>query len=211
MQNKGLLIVISGFSGVGKGTVVNELLKRYPELYSLSISATTRAKRPGEEEGVSYFYRSREAFENMIASDSLLEYAEYNGNYYGTPKEYVLSEMERGHNVILEIEVQGALKIRERFPEAFLIFILPPDGVSLYKRLKARGTETDDVILSRMKRALVEAEYAPFYHACPVNDDLETCIRETHDLIIKKQKEMEERRLLLGKITEQLASIVENQ
>lgn len=210
MQNKGLLIVISGFSGVGKGTVVSELLKRYPDLYSLSISATTRPMRPGEEEGVHYFYRTREAFENMIASDSLLEFAEYNGNYYGTPKDYVLSEMESGKNVILEIEVQGALKIRQKFPEAFLIFILPPDARSLYERLVKRGTETEDVIRNRMKRALVEAEYAPYYHVCPVNDDLEKCIEETHSLIINKQKEMEERRRLLSSITEELALIVEN-
>ena len=211
MQDQGLLIVISGFSGVGKGTVVNELLKRYPERYSLSISATTRAMRPGEKEGVSYFYKTREAFETLIKEDRLLEYAEYNGNYYGTPKEYVLSEIKAGRNVILEIEVQGAMKIRQKFPEALLVFILPPDADALYARLKARGTETEEVILNRLKRAVEEADYANYYDYCPVNDDLETCIAEVHDFISHKQNEMEERRQLLSVLKEGLSSIVENQ
>ena len=211
MQDKGLLTVISGFSGVGKGTIVSELLKRYPERYSLSVSATTRAMRPGEEEGVSYFYKTREVFEELIREDRLLEYAEYNGNYYGTPKDYVLSEMEAGRNVILEIEVQGAMKIRQKFPEAILVFILPPDADSLYQRLKLRGTETEEVIRNRLKRAIEEADYANYYDYCPVNDDLETCIQEVHDYITHKQNEMEERRQLLSGLVEGLSAIVENQ
>ena len=210
MQDKGLLIVISGFSGVGKGTIVSELLKRYPDRYSLSVSATTRARRPGEEEGVSYFYKTREAFEELIRDDRLLEFAEYNGNYYGTPRDYVLSEIEAGRNVILEIEVQGAMKIRQKFPEAILVFILPPSADSLYRRLKMRGTETEEVIMKRLTRAVEEAEYAKYYDYCPVNDDLETCIQEVHDFITNKQNEMEERRQLLSALTEGLTAIVEN-
>lgn len=130
MNRKGILVVVSGFSGVGKGTLMKLLTERYGQ-YALSISATTRSPRAGEEDGREYFFRTREAFEELIANDQLVEYAEYCGNYYGTPREYVESQMEQGRDVILEIELQGALKIKKKFPEALLLFIVPPDAKTL--------------------------------------------------------------------------------
>ena len=178
MPKKGLLIVISGFSGVGKGTIVKELLKRYPEEFRLSISATSRKPREGEEEGKHYFFVSRERFREMIDAGALLEYAEYNQNYYGTPKEYVISEAEKGHNVILEIEVQGAFQIRERCPDAVLVFTVPPSIGELRRRLHKRGTETEEVIEKRIARALEELPLAEQYDYIILNDALEDAVRD---------------------------------
>ena len=125
MNKKGILIVVSGFSGAGKGTIMKELLKQYDN-YALSISATTREPRPGEEEGREYFFKTVEEFEKMIAKDELIEYARYVDNYYGTPRAYVEEQLEAGKDVILEIEIQGALKVKEKFPETLLLFVTPP-------------------------------------------------------------------------------------
>lgn len=182
-KNKGILTVVSGFSGAGKGTIMKELLKKYPEDYALSVSATTRAPRPGETDGVEYFFRTREAFEEMIAADALIEYAQYVGNYYGTPRAYVEEQLAAGKNVILEIEIQGALKIKEKFPDSLLLFVTPPSAAELKNRLVGRGTETIDVIESRLRRAGEEAEGIEAYDYLVVNDVLMDAVEEVHQMI----------------------------
>ena len=181
-EKKGILIVVSGFSGAGKGTIMKALLERYDN-YALSISATTRNPRPGEEEGKAYFFKTTEEFEKMIAKDDLIEYAMYVGNYYGTPKAYVEEQLRAGKDVILEIEIQGALKVKEKFPNALLLFVTPPSAEELRKRLEGRGTETQEVIDGRMKRAIEEAEYMDQYDYLVVNDELDVCVEEMHHLI----------------------------
>ena len=170
MNKEGILIVVSGFSGAGKGTIMKALLERYDN-YALSISATTRNPRPGEEEGKAYFFKTTEEFEKMIAQDDLIEYAMYVGNYYGTPKAYVEEQLCAGKDVILEIEIQGALKVKEKFPNTLLLFVTPPSAEELRKRLEGRGTETQEVIDGRMKRAIEEAEYMDQYDYLVVNDE----------------------------------------
>ena len=182
MNKEGILIVVSGFSGAGKGTIMKALLERYDN-YALSISATTRNPRPGEEEGKAYFFKTNEEFEKMIAKDDLIEYAMYVGNYYGTPKAYVEEQLRAGKDVILEIEIQGALKVKEKFPNTLLLFVTPPSAEELRKRLEGRGTETQEVIDGRMKRAIEEAEYMDQYDYLVVNDELDVCVEEMHHLI----------------------------
>ena len=182
MNKEGILIVVSGFSGAGKGTIMKALLERYDN-YALSISATTRNPRPGEEEGKAYFFKTTEEFEKMIAQDDLIEYAMYVGNYYGTPKAYVEEQLCAGKDVILEIEIQGALKVKEKFPNTLLLFVTPPSAEELRKRLEGRGTETQEVIDGRMKRAIEEAEYMDQYDYLVVNDELDVCVEEMHHLI----------------------------
>ena len=182
MNKEGILIVVSGFSGAGKGTIMKALLERYDN-YALSISATTRNPRPGEEEGKAYFFKTTEEFEKMIAKDDLIEYAMYVGNYYGTPKAYVEEQLRAGKDVILEIEIQGALKVKEKFPNTLLLFVTPPSAEELRKRLEGRGTETQEVIDGRMKRAIEEAEYMDQYDYLVVNDELDVCVEEMHHLI----------------------------
>ena len=183
MENKGILIVVSGFSGAGKGTIMRALLDKYEETYALSVSATTRDPRPGEVEGREYFFRTVEEFEKMIAKEDLIEYANYVDNYYGTPRTYVEEQLERGRDVILEIEIQGALKVKEKFPETLLLFVTPPSAAELKRRLEGRGTETPEVIASRMKRAREEAEYMDRYDYLIINDDLNECVEEMHQII----------------------------
>lgn len=182
-KNKGILTVVSGFSGAGKGTIMKELLKRHPDTYALSISATTRNPRPGETDGVEYFFRTREEFEQMIAEDALIEYAPYVGNYYGTPKAYVEEQLLAGKNVILEIEIQGALKVKEKFPDTLLLFVTPPSAEELKNRLVGRGTETMDVVMSRLNRANEEAEGIEQYDYLVINDVLEDAVEEVHQII----------------------------
>ena len=182
MNKEGILIVVSGFSGAGKGTIMKALLERYDN-YALSISATTRNPRPGEEEGKAYFFKTTEEFEKMIAKDDLIEYAMYVGNYYGTTKAYVEEQLCAGKDVILEIEIQGALKVKEKFPNTLLLFVTPPSAEELRKRLEGRGTETQKVIDGRMKRAIEEAEYMDQYDYLVVNDELDVCVEEMHHLI----------------------------
>ena len=174
MQNKGILMVISGFSGAGKGTLVKKLLSEYDN-YALSISMTTRGPREGEQDGREYFFRTREQFEENIAKNGFIEYAQYCGNYYGTPKAYVEEQMQAGKDVILEIEIQGAMKIKEQFPESLLLFVTPPSAEELQKRLVGRGTETADVIAQRLARAYEESEGMDAYDYIVVNDDLDEC------------------------------------
>lgn len=182
MEQRGILMVLSGFSGAGKGTLVKALLKKYND-YALSISMTTREPREGERDGVEYFFSTREKFEETIVNNGLIEYALYCGNYYGTPRAYVEEQMAAGKNVILEIEIQGALKIKEKFPESLLIFVTPPSADELKRRLEGRGTESADVIAQRLARATEESEGIEAYDYIVVNDDLDTCVDEVHRLV----------------------------
>ena len=181
-MRKGVLIVISGFSGAGKGTITKKLLENYDN-YALSISMTTRQPRPGEVDGREYFFVDRERFEQHIANEELVEYAEYVGNYYGTPRAYVEEQLNNGKDVILEIEIQGALKIKERFPDTLLLFVSTKSADVLFERLTGRGTETEEVIRNRMMRAAEEAEGMNEYQYIIINDDLDVCVKETHSII----------------------------
>ncbi len=181
-MRKGILLILSGFAGSGKGTIVKELTKRYDN-YALSVSATTRSPRPGEEDGRDYFFRTRDEFERMIDADELLEHAEYVGNYYGTPKKYVEEMLNAGRDVILEIEQQGALLVKEKCPDAALMFVMPPSVKEVYNRLKKRGTETEEVIMKRMRQGANEAHVIEKYDFLIINDDLETCIEEVHNTV----------------------------
>ena len=182
MCERGILIVVSGFSGAGKGTIMKEIMRRYDN-YALSISATTRKPRPGEEEGREYFFKTVEEFEKMIAKDELIEYARYVDNYYGTPRAYVEEQLEAGKDVILEIEIQGALKVKENFPQTLLLFVTPPTAGELRERLKGRGTETEDVIDFRMNRAKEEALGMDRYDYLLINDMVDECVEEMHQII----------------------------
>jgi guanylate kinase len=182
-NKKGRLFVMSGPSGTGKGTVCKELIKR-EDIY-LSVSNTTRGIGKDEQEGVTYYYVSREEFERMIENGEMLEYAEYNGNYYGTNKKRVAQALESGRNVLLEIEPQGALQVKKIFPEAVLIFVLPPSMEELKKRLVERGRESIDVINDRISAAQWEITQKDKYDYEVINDDLETCIREVCEIIRK--------------------------
>ncbi|MEG0806178.1 MAG: guanylate kinase [Lachnospiraceae bacterium] len=184
MENKkGILVVLSGFSGSGKGTIMKKLLAQYPEQYGLSISATTRAPRVGEAEGREYFFKTKEEFLKMIQQDELIEYAQYVGNYYGTPKSYVNKCLEEGTDVILEIETQGALQIKKRFPDTLLLFVTPPSAELLKERLSLRGTEETATILSRLSQAYKEADYMKDYDYLVINDNLEVCVEQVHTMI----------------------------
>ena len=182
-MKKGQLIVISGFAGTGKGTLVKLLTSRYEKDYILSVSATTRQPRAGEREGIEYFFKTVDEFEEMIKNDELLEYAKFVDNYYGTPASFVKEWREAGRNVILEIEIQGALKIKEKYEDTVLIFVVPPSAEELKARLIKRGTETEEVIDRRLKRAGEESEGIEKYDYVLVNDDLEECVEELHQVI----------------------------
>ncbi len=182
MKKRGILIVVSGFAGSGKGTLMKEIMRQY-ESYALSISATTRQPRGEEVNGREYFFKTTEEFEKMIAQGELIEYANYVGNYYGTPKAYVEEQLASGKDVILEIEIQGALKVKEQFPETLLLFVTPPSAAILKERLVGRGTETAEVVEQRMRRAAEEAEGILSYDYLLINDDLQTCVEEMHRII----------------------------
>ena len=182
MKHKGILIVVSGFSGAGKGTLMKQLVHAYDN-YALSVSMTTRKPRPGEQESREYFFVIREEFEEKITNNGLVEYAQYCDNYYGTPREYVEKQLEKGKDVILEIEIQGALKIKEKFPTALLLFVMPPSAAELKKRLEGRGTESLEVIKKRLMRASEEAEGIENYDYIVINDKLEECVSQMHSLI----------------------------
>nr|WP_217934969.1 guanylate kinase [Enterocloster clostridioformis] len=182
MDQQGILVVVSGFSGAGKGTLMKELLKRYDN-YALSVSATTRQPREGEKDGEDYFFVSREYFQQMIEDGRLVEYAQYVNHYYGTPRDYVEKKMAEGKDVILEIEIQGALKVKKRFPDALLIFVTPPSAGELRRRLVGRGTETIEVINARLRRAAEEASGMEAYDYLLINDEIDACVEQMHQLI----------------------------
>ncbi len=181
-MDKGILVVISGFSGAGKGTVIKKILSENDE-YCLSVSMTTRSPRPGEVDGRDYFFVTREKFEQTIAENGLIEHAQFVGNYYGTPRAYVEQKISEGKNVILEIEIQGAMNIKKIYPESVLLFITPPTAEELERRLKGRGTETDDVIAGRLSRASEESEGIGEYDYIIVNDDLDKCAADVCETI----------------------------
>ncbi len=185
MNDTGILIILSGFAGSGKGTIIKELLSRYDN-YALSVSATTRAPREGEEEGVHYFFKTEEEFKEMIARGELLEYANYVGNYYGTPREYVKQQLLAGKDVILEIETEGALNIKREYPDAVLVFVMPPSVEEIHRRLLHRGTETEEIIEKRMKKAGFEITVVDRYDYLMVNDVLEESV-ELFNSIVKSQ------------------------
>lgn len=182
MNHRGLLVVVSGFSGVGKGTLVKKLVTECDN-YALSVSMTTRKPREGEIDGVSYFFVDHDTFEQTIAQDGFVEYASYVGNYYGTPKAWVEEQRNSGKDVVLEIEVQGALKVKEKFPDAVLIFVLPPSAKELKSRLEGRGTETQDVVLKRLSRAEEESAFVEQYDYIVVNDDLGACMEAVNGIV----------------------------
>jgi guanylate kinase len=181
MSKKGVLTVISGFSGAGKGTIMRELIKKYP--YFLSTSATTRKPREGETDGKEYFFHTREEFQKMIEDKELIEWAEYVGNYYGTPRKAVEQQLNEGNDVLLEIEIQGGMLVKEQFPDALLVFITPPSAEELKRRLVGRGTESAEEISRRLARAAEEAPYMESYDYIVTNDVLEDCVEQLNQII----------------------------
>ena len=210
MNRQGILIVVSGFSGAGKGTIMKELTERY-EGYALSVSATTRSRRPGEEDGKAYFFKSVEEFEQMIADGALIEYARYVSNYYGTPRSYVEEQLAAGHDVILEIEIQGARKIKAQYPDAVLLFVTTNDAQTLKDRLTGRGTESEEVIRNRLLRAAQEAEGIEEYDYLVVNDDLDTCVNEVHGIITSEHLKMRRRLEFVTNIREDLQGLMKGE
>ena len=185
-KERGSLIVVSGPSGCGKGTVIQEFLKKHKDAW-LSISCTSRKPRPGDEEGVTYYFLSKEEFEQKIDEDGFLEFALYNGNFYGTPKEHIEEKLCNGIDVILEIEVQGALKVKEVVPEAICIFIMPPTMKELKKRLVGRKTETKDKILERFKRAYQEINELALYNYVVTNDEIKNAVEKMSAILISEK------------------------
>ena len=184
MENqRGILVVFSGFAGSGKGTIMKCLLSEHEECYALSVSATTRNPRPGEEDGREYFFKTEAEFLQLIEEGKMLEYANYVGNYYGTPYAYVEEKLNQGLDVILEIETQGALKVKERFPDTLLLFVMPPDGETLKNRLTGRGTEDETTIQKRMSQAYEESLLIDKYDYLIINDEIEKCTQRVHSII----------------------------
>ncbi|MCR8848588.1 guanylate kinase [Rossellomorea sp. SC111] len=183
MKEKGLLIVLSGPSGVGKGTVRKAIFSQEDTKFEYSISMTTRNPREGEVDGVDYFFKSREDFEVLIEQGKLLEYAEFVGNYYGTPVDYVRETLDAGRDVFLEIEVRGAQQVRDKFPEGLFIFLAPPSLSELQNRLVTRGTETDDLIRGRMNTARKEIEMMNLYDYIVENDQIEHAVDKIKSIV----------------------------
>lgn len=204
MSKKGVLTIVSGFSGAGKGTLMKAIVKKYE--YQLSISATTRAPREGEVHGREYFFLTREEFEDMIKKDQLYEWAEYVGNYYGTPKKYVEEQLAAGKDVILEIETQGALKVKEQYPEALLLFVTPPTIMELERRLIGRGTETMDVIKKRLSQAVDESSVMRYYDYLIINDNLEECVEQMHQVIVNEHNKVSKNKEFIEAIQAELTA-----
>ncbi|MCQ2520362.1 MAG: guanylate kinase [Lachnospiraceae bacterium] len=182
----GILIVMSGFSGAGKGTLLKRLLNDYED-FAFSVSMTTRSPREGEVDGKDYFFVTKEKFEEVIEADGLYEHATYCGNYYGTPRAYVDEQLKNGKSVILDIEVQGAKQIKEKFPDTLMIFVTPPSIKTLRARLEGRGTETKEVIDKRINRAKEESLWIDNYEYVVINDDLDTAVKEMYGIIMAQK------------------------
>ena len=208
-ERKGILIVVSGFSGSGKGTIMKRLLEEHSAQYALSISATTRSPREGEQHGKEYFFVSEAEFERMIQQEELIEYARYVNHYYGTPKRYVEEQLNLGKDVILEIEIQGALKIKEKYPKTLMLFVTPPSADELKTRLVGRGTEDAGTIQSRLRRAVEEAEGIEAYDYLVVNDELEACVAEVHEIIKSEHYRIARNDHMIHKIKQELMSFVQ--
>ncbi len=204
MEKKGILTVVSGFSGSGKGTIMKQLIEEHPDTYALSISATTRAPRTGERHGKEYFFVSAEEFEQMIQEGELIEYAQYVNHYYGTPKDYVQKQLEQGKDVILEIEIQGALKVKEAYPDTLLLFVSPPSAKELKDRLVGRGTEEESVIDMRLSRAWQEAQGVENYDYFVINDDLSECVQQVHSIIQNEHARVGNNQVLIETIRTEL-------
>ena len=207
-MEKGILIVVSGFSGSGKGTIMKRLISDYDN-YALSVSATTREPRVSstgerEQEGIDYFFISKEEFVRMIDQDELIEYAKYQNNYYGTPRKYVEEQLAAGKDVILEIEVQGASKVKAKLKGTVLIFVTPPTADELASRLRKRGTETEEQIHGRLRRATEEAEYMPAYDYILVNDDLDETVAKLHGIIQSEHIRTSRCKEVIRELTDQL-------
>lgn len=198
LMNKGILIVVSAPSGCGKGTILAEVMK--DEKFYYSVSATTRSPRPGETDGVNYHFLGREQFEELIKTGGMLEYAEYCGNYYGTPRDKVLEKINEGKNVILEIEVQGAMQIREKCPEAVFVFIAPPSVAELRNRLEKRGTETPEVINQRVSEAAQEISFAYRYDYVVVNNILEDAVNDFISVIRAEELKAENQKNIIDEV-----------
>ncbi len=204
MADRGILVVVSGFSGPGKGTLMKRLMEKYDN-YALSVSATTRDPRPGEEHGREYFFHTKKEFEELILEDALIEYAQYVDNYYGTPKAYVEKQLNMGKDVILEIEIQGALKVKKKMPNTLLLFVTPPNAEELKHRLVNRGTESMDVIESRLSRASEEAKGMSEYDYILINDVIEDCVDNMHNIIQSQHDAVKNRQEFIKEITEEIA------
>lgn len=204
MHDKGLVVVLSGFSGAGKGTIMKHLLEAHPTDYNLSISATTRAMRAGEKEGREYFFKTREEFDEMIAKNELLEYATFNGNSYGTPRAYVEQLIERRKDVILEIDTHGALQVKKMYPDALLLFTMPPSAAELKNRLVGRGTETPEVIAQRLAISNKEADIMDNYDYLIINDSLERAVDQVHNIIQAEHFKVSRNTMTINEMKEQL-------
>ena len=204
MGEQGLWIVLSGPSGVGKGTVRKHLFDHYNNDFDFSSSMTTRLKRAGEVEGVDYFFRTKEEFEQYIKEGKLLEYANYVGNYYGTPIDYVRETLDSGQDVFLEIEVQGALKVKKRMPEGIFIFLSPPDLDELKARIENRGTDNAEVIGQRMEKAVEELQLIEYYHYVVENDSVDEAARKIRSIIESEHLKVERNIDRFSKIIEEM-------
>lgn len=203
MTQKGFLVVVSGFSGGGKGTVMKAFLERHSE-YGLSISATTRTPRDGEADGREYFFLSKEAFEKKIDDGELYEYNNYNGNYYGTLRSYVDNLRSMGRDVILEIEVNGARKIKQQFPDTILIFLTPPSAGELERRLIGRGSETKESTRNRLNTAVIESAAMSDYDYILINDQVEECAEALHTIIQTEHRRSGRMRAFIAGISDEL-------
>ena len=186
MNNKSYLLIVSGLSGAGKGTICSRLIEKYPDEFALSISATSRKPRGNEQDGVEYFFKTKKDFEEMISRDELLEYTNYVGNYYGTPKTWVEEKLKSGVNVVLEIDIEGGFQVSRLMDNSILIFIIPPDADELVRRLEKRGTESSEQIKKRLSRAVEELKLAEGYEYIITNDDVEKSVELLHNIVQSK-------------------------
>lgn len=209
MKRRGLLIVLSGPSGVGKGTVRAAIFNKTKQKFVYSVSATTRAARPGEVDGKDYFFKTREEFEKMIEQGQLLEYAEYVGNYYGTPIDYVEKTLAEGKDVFLEIEVQGAIQVREKMPEGVYIFLTPPDLSVLQSRIVNRGTDSDEVIQQRMKKAREELNLMKYYDYAVKNDQVDLAVAKIEGIIASEHLRVQRSIDTIEEIEEELEAMLD--
>jgi guanylate kinase len=205
VKERGLLIVFSGPSGVGKGTVRKAIFDNENHEFEYSVSMTTRTQRPGEVDGLDYFFRTKVEFEEMIKKGEMLEYAEYVGNYYGTPLKYVNETLDQGKDVFLEIEVQGALQVKEKAPDGVYIFLTPPDLIELRERITNRGTDSEEIINERMQKAREEIEMMQLYDYAVVNDEVSHAVERVLKIIDAEHCRVDR---VIGKYRKMLDTII---